>query len=71
MFSDMESKGTINLKIQTTFTKINITTILLSFAFSLPFLSKFSSLSMTDMSQESHTKGRSVPSLNMQITYVH
>lgn len=71
MFSDMESKGTINLKIQTTFTKINITTILLSFAFSLPFLSKFSSLSMTGMSQESHTKGRSVPSLNMQITYVH
>lgn len=53
--------------------KRSITTILLSYAFILPFLNKFSSLSMTGMSQEreSHTKGRSMPSLNMQITYVH
>lgn len=68
----MESKGTIDLKIQAIFIKRNITTILLSHAFILPFLNKSSSLSMTGMSQEreSHTKG-SVPSLNMQITYVH
>lgn len=47
---------------------------MLSYAFILPFLNNnLSSLSMTDMSQEreSHTKGRSVPSLDMQITYVH